>query len=105
MKIDLTYTLNYDEIKSKLHYQLIVETVGSSGWETGSNKRRLNEQFTNEEQEIIWSCHRKAYRWYSHTGIPEEVRLLEKEYSVWLKLKQYCIDNFTIYGKNKNFGR
>ena len=39
MKIEIAYTFNHDEIHDRLHYQLIVESIGSDRWNTGSNKR------------------------------------------------------------------
>ena len=101
MKIETAYTFNHDEIYYRLHYQLIVESIGSDRWNTGSNKRKLQNEFTKDEIENINKIYKKSYKWYTHTGIPDTVTLSSNAYKLWLKLVNYCIKNFTIYG-NKN---
>ena len=101
MKIETAYTFNHDEIHDRLHYQLIVESIGSDRWNTGPNKRKLQNEFTEDEIENIKKIYKKSYNWYTHTGIPDTVTLSSNAYKLWLKLVNYCIKNFTIYG-NKN---
>ena len=98
MEILKQYQFEQFELRSILHYQLIVECIGSDRWQTGTNKRRLNEHFTNNELTNIQKIYRRAYRWYTKE-LPKNIIIDEKEYLLWMKLKQYCIKFFTLYGR------
>lgn len=98
MRVETTYKFRREEVNNHLHYRLIVESMGSSRWDTGTNKRRLAQQFTNEEIAEIQNIYRKCFKWYTHTGVPDEVSLSAETYQLWLKLKNYCVQNFTMYG-------
>lgn len=99
MKIETIYKFNREEIQRHLCYQLITESIGGTRWDTGTNKRKLHQEFTDEEIFDIQKIYKKCFKWYTHIGIPDEITLSIEMYNLWMKLKQYCIKNFTIYGK------
>lgn len=102
MRTELTYIYNPDELKNRLAYALIVESVGSSKWKTQSVQRKLKEDFTKEEFSQIHTIYVRCYNWYNRgINFDREVRITAEQHSVWLKLKNFCIKNFTVYGQNK----
>ena len=98
MRTETTYIFRREEVNNHLHYRLIVESMGSSRWDTGTNKRKLIQQFTDEEIAGIQGIYRRCFKWYTRIGVPDEVSLSAETYQLWLKLKNYCIQNFTTYG-------
>lgn len=98
MRVEMTCKFRREEVNNHLHYRLIVESMGSSRWNTGTNKRKLIQQFTDKEIAEIQDIYCRCFKWYTHTGVPDEVSLSAETYQLWLKLKNYCVQNFTTYG-------
>lgn len=99
MKLKMEFEFERDEVRSKLHYDLVASSIGGSQWNTGTNKRRLKESgFTEDDLAVIKKIYKKCSKWYLETGVPEIVKIPSDEYNVWQRLIFYLHKYFTIRG-------
>ena len=84
--------LDREEIKSKIPYPVVAETMSSSKWNTGRRKRLMKEQFTESEIAATYRLHRQARDWYLYKGVPDEVQMTLKTYDLWQKLADFCCE-------------
>lgn len=100
MVIERVAILQQDEVRDKLHYDLICSSMEGSSWGTAPVKRAYKEQFTEDERDYIsHTIKPKAHRWYLVTGLPPEVKMDYDEYKLWRKLCRFCAEYCTAYGK------
>ena len=102
MQVVTRFILNHEEVQ-QLGYRLIVSTMGGTLWSTSRVKRAYEEQFSEQERyDIKYTIYRKAYQWYLKTGVPDEVEMSEYEFTLWHKLRKFCVDYCTAYGGKRN---
>ena len=101
MKTETYVVLERDEVSSVLNYRLIAECIGSSSWGNGKISRKRAGTFTPSEMVVIPKIYQKAHKWYLVTGVPDEVTMTLAEFNLWKKLKDFCVKNMTLYGKEK----
>ena len=89
-KMNFYIALNRDEIRERIPYALVAETMSSSIWGTGRRKRLMKEYFTKSETEAIYRLHKQAYTWHLRTGVPDEVKMSVQTYYLWQKLANFC---------------
>lgn len=103
MKTETYVTLERDEVSDVLNYRLIAECIGSSRWSSGKISTARCKTFTPAETSMIRNViYRKAYKWYLTTGIPDEVTMPLTEFNLWKRLEIFCVENMTLYGKERN---
>ena len=102
MKTETHVILEHDEVHDILQYQLITSCVGSSFWNSGKINREKEKTFSLSEIEMIKKIYKKAHTWYLITGVPNEVIMPLAEFNLWKKLKDFCVKNMTLYGKERN---
>lgn len=102
MKTETHVILEHDEVHDVLQYQLIASCVGSSSWNSGKINREKEKTFSLSEIEMIKKIYKKAHTWYLITGVPNEVTMSLTEFNLWKKLKDFCVENMTLYGKERN---
>lgn len=90
MKIETMVTLDHDEVRDKLHYDLINDTMGSSKWQSGSVQRKFREQFTDSEREVVSKLYAQAKKWRLSTGAPENVSMTMTCFKLWERLHRFC---------------
>lgn len=87
----LLLKLEHDEIKSKLHYDIIAETACGSKWNTGQRKRLWNEAFTKQEQHICNRLIRDAKKYHLTTGSPNTLTVRTPTMKYWQRLTEFYI--------------
>lgn len=102
MKTETYVTLERDEVSDVLSYRLIAECIGSSRWNSGKISMARDKTFTATETSMIRNIYQKAHKWYLVTGVPNEVTMTLTEFNLWKKLKEFCVENMTVYGKERN---
>ena len=85
-------SLNQDEIRERIPYALIAETMSGARWGTGKRKRLMKKFFTESEIDAIYRLHKQAYSWYCVKGVPEEVKMSINTYHLWQKLANFCCE-------------
>lgn len=84
-------SLNQDEIRERIPYAIVAETMSSAVWNTGKRKRFMKQCFTEAEIKAIYRLHQQAYNWYLRKGVPDEVTMTMKTYFLWQKLANFCV--------------
>ena len=90
MKIYIS--LNRDEIREKIPFAIVAETMSRSVWNTGRRKSLMKQQFTEAEIEATYRLHKQAYDWYLRKGVPEEIKMTLNTYHLWHKLANFCCE-------------
>ena len=80
MNIEKYIILDNNEVNELLSYRLIAECTHCSCWKSGSIKRKLEIEFSEEELWLIAKIVSKVYR--------------------WIKLKHFCEKNLIVGGYN-----
>ena len=83
------FKLNHEEIQ-KFPYNLITETM--YGGRSDKAKKLIGEMFDREERQICGEIIRKAKKWSLKTGAPESVEMSDKEYELWNRLANLCME-------------
>ena len=89
-KITLELTFTSEEIHDKIPYAVICDVLHGHVM-TGSERRRFERMFSEEDKEEIEKIKKKAYKWRITTGVPDEVTMTLHEYNLWQMLAEFCI--------------
>lgn len=96
MKSIVYIEFEHDEVRDKIHYDLIAETFsrGSRPTQTMRGKRIFKEMFPDKsEQEKVRDLVRKAKSYAYTKGVPlEGVRMTVNTFNTWVKLAHYCME-------------
>ena len=84
-------SLNQDEVRERIPYAIVAETMSSSVWNTGKRKRLMKQCFTEAEIKATYRLHKQAYNWYLRKGVLDEVAMTVKTYLLWQKLANFCV--------------
>lgn len=90
--MELYISLNQDEIRERIPYAIVAETMSSAVWNTGKRKRFMKQCFTEAEIKATYRLHKQAYNWYLRKGVPDEVTMTVKTYLLWQKLANFCCE-------------
>lgn len=82
--------LNSEEVKERIPYPIVAETMSSAVWNTGRRKRLMKQRFTEAEIEATYRLHQQARTWHLYKGVPDEVHMTMKTYDLWQKLAIFC---------------
>lgn len=88
----LYISLSSDEIRERIPYALVAETMSGARWNTGRRKRLMKQRFTESEIDAIYRLHKQAYSWYLVKGVPDEVKMTMNTYNLWQKLANFCCE-------------
>lgn len=89
-KIDFIITFSSDEVNQKIPYALICQVRYGSMWNVSKNQREYEKKFTEEEREEAETIFRQAHKWYTTSGVPNQVSMLMRTFVLWLKLGEFC---------------
>lgn len=86
----LIMVLTSDEVHTNIPYSLICMTRYGSSWNTMRRKRRWKMEFTDAEREAATRLFSQSHDWLLGRGVPDEVRMSPKTFSLWQKLGHFC---------------
>jgi len=78
------------QIKEKIPYELIAETVYGMRWNTGKRRRLWLQYFTIKERQYAAQLWKKAYLWHCVTGVPDDILISPETLVLWNKLGAFC---------------
>lgn len=82
--------LNREQVEKNIPYKVICEAREGAHWDTGTRKRRWDEEFTAEEQHNAMHLFRQAQTWALKSGVPASVKMSSSRYDLWKKLGDFC---------------
>lgn len=92
MKARVMLTLDREEIRHAIPYDLICETYSREIFRTGRAKRIRADRFTPEEWARCGELCRTACKWTFRTGTPDEITISTRTLELWQRLAAYCME-------------
>lgn len=92
MTAEIILTMKREDIQARLPYAMICTTRESSIWDTGKRRKLWKERFTPEERSAASKIFAQAHDWYLKKGVPDEIRLSTKTFSLWERLVFFCVE-------------
>lgn len=83
--------LTAEQVERDIPYKVVCEARYGVRWDTGTRKRRWQDEFSNAERVAAERLFRQAHRWTLTSGVPcKGVEMSSTVYYLWQKLGDFC---------------
>lgn len=82
--------LTDQEIRERIPYAMICETMLGAYWGTGRRRRAWVAEFTESERRACLRLRDQARKWHLVTGVPDEVEMSLSTLKLWDRLASFC---------------